>query len=132
MLDAGDRATGPAARARSERILLEFVSANPTGPLVAANGQPRRLRRRAGRGSWPTTATRCADEYYFNDAGGQIHRLGESVLARANGAPVPEGGYQGEYVHELAAQIPDVQTLSADEAAAAAVEMLLDPDQGHA
>ena len=45
-------------------------------------------------------------EYYFNDAGDQIRLLGESVQARARGEEVPEGGYQGEYVAELAAEIP--------------------------
>jgi len=43
-------------------------------------------------------------EYYVNDAGSQIARFGESVIARANGTEVPEGGYQGEYVVELAGE----------------------------
>ena len=45
-------------------------------------------------------------EYYFNDAGSQIRLLGESVQARARGEEVPEGGYQGEYVRELARADP--------------------------
>jgi arginyl-tRNA synthetase len=104
--------------------LLEFLSANPTGPLVAANGQSAAYGDALAR-ILTHHGHAVATEYYFNDAGGQIRRLGESVLARAHGTPVPEGGYQGEYVHDLAAQIPDVQSLSADEAAAAAVEILL-------
>jgi arginyl-tRNA synthetase len=64
-------------------------------------------------------------EYYFNDAGGQIRLLGESVIARAGGAEVPEGGYQGDYVRELAAEIPDVASLSVEQASARAVELLL-------
>ena len=105
-------------------MLLEFLSANPTGPLVAANGQSAAYGDALAR-ILTHHGHAVATEYYFNDAGGQIRRLGESVLARAHGTPVPEGGYQGEYVHDLAAQIPDVQSLSADEAAAAAVEILL-------
>ncbi len=123
VLDARDH-YGAGGAGISEAVLLEFLSANPTGPLVAANGQSAAYGDALARilshhGHAITT------EYYFNDAGGQIRRLGESVLARANGTPVPEGGYQGEYVHDLAEQIPGAQGLSADEAAAAAVEILL-------
>jgi len=64
-------------------------------------------------------------EYYFNDGGGQIRLLGESVLARARGEEVPEGGYQGEYVAELAAEIPGAAEGDPDRLAAAAVERLL-------
>jgi arginyl-tRNA synthetase len=64
-------------------------------------------------------------EYYFNDAGSQIRRLGESVQARARGTEVPEDGYPGDYVRELAELIPDAADLSADEAASRAVELLL-------
>ncbi len=123
VLDAGDR-YGAGSATSGERVLLEFLSANPTGPLVAANGQSAAYgdalaRILAHHGHSVNT------EYYFNDAGGQIHRLGESVLARANATPVPEDGYQGAYVAELAAQIPGVESLSADAAAAVAVALLL-------
>jgi len=123
VLDARDR-YGAGGAAISEQVLLEFLSANPTGPLVAANGQSAAYGDALAR-ILSHHGHAIATEYYFNDAGGQIRRLGESVLARANGAPVPEGGYQGEYVHDLAEQIAGVQLLSADEAAAAAVEILL-------
>lgn len=123
VLDAGDR-YGAGGAAISEQVLLEFLSANPTGPLVAANGQSAAYGDALARILSHHGHT-IATEYYFNDAGGQIRRLGESVLARANGTPVPEGGYQGEYVHDLAEQISGVRLLSADNAAAAAVEILL-------
>ncbi len=123
VLEAGDR-YGGAGAATSERVLLEFLSANPTGPLVAANGQSAAYGDALAR-ILTHHGHSVATEYYFNDAGGQIRRLGESVLARAHGTAVPEGGYQGEYVHDLAADIPGVRSLSADEAAAAAVEILL-------
>ncbi|MGH2866026.1 MAG: arginine--tRNA ligase, partial [Solirubrobacteraceae bacterium] len=123
VLDAGP-SFGSGGAESPERVLVEFVSANPTGPLVAASGQ------HAAYGDALAAILahhghEVRREYYFNDAGGQIRLLGESVLARAAGAAVPEGGYQGEYVRELAAAIPDVEALSVEEAAAAAVALLL-------
>ena len=123
VLAAGD-AFGGGGASRPERIMVEFVSANPTGPLVAASGRHAaygdalaRILEHRGHSVWR--------EYYFNDAGNQIRLLGESVLARARGEEVPAGGYQGEYVAELAAEIPDAGSLSADEAAGLAVDILL-------
>ena len=58
------------------------------------------------RGSSSRPATRVSREYYFNDAGSQIDRLGESIRARARGEALPEDGYEGDYVVELARQIP--------------------------
>jgi len=127
VLDAGQR-FGAGAADPPERILVEFVSANPTGPLVAASGR---------HASYGDALARIlehhghsvAREYYFNDAGNQIRLLGESVRARARGEDVPEGGYRGDYVAELAAEIPgaaDVKAdAGADEVAQAAVELLL-------
>ncbi|MGI8862786.1 MAG: arginine--tRNA ligase [Solirubrobacteraceae bacterium] len=108
----------------SERILIEFVSANPTGPLVAASG------RHAAYGDALARILAhhghdVSREYYFNDAGNQIRLLGESVWARAIGEEVPEGGYQGDYVHELAEQIPDAAERDPEELAAEAVGILL-------
>lgn len=85
-----------------ERVQVEFISANPTGPIHVGNGwwgsygdSLARVLARSGH-----AVTR---EYYVNDTGGQIRTLGESLLARRRNEPVPEGGYQGEYVTELAA-----------------------------
>ena len=84
-----------------ERIMVEFVSANPTGPIHVGNGwfasygdSVARLLERSG--------AEVHREYYVNDTGGQIRRLGESVLARAEGRPVPEGGYPSGFVKGLA------------------------------
>ena len=123
VLEAGPNYGGGGAQA-PERVLLEFVSANPTGPMVAANGQPAAYGDALAR-ILAHHGHQVATEYYVNDAGSQIVRLGESVLARAAGAAVPEGGYQGDYVVELAEQIPDVQALSAPQAGDAAVQLLL-------
>ena len=84
-----------------EKVMVEFVSANPTGPIHVGNGWfasygdgVARLLERCGH-----TVSR---EYYVNDTGGQIRRLGASLLAHAKGEPVPEDGYPGEYVADLA------------------------------
>jgi arginyl-tRNA synthetase len=108
----------------AERILVEFVSANPTGPLVAASG------RHAAYGDALARILEhhghtVAREYYFNDAGNQIRLLGASVQARARGEEVPEGGYQGDYVRELAREIPDAASEDVDVLARAAVDRLL-------
>jgi arginyl-tRNA synthetase len=106
------------------RVQVEFVSANPTGPLTAASG------RHAAFGDALARILELAGntverEYYFNDGGGQIQRLGASILARARGEEPPEDGYQGEYVAELAARIPDAASKSVDELSAAGVDILM-------
>jgi arginyl-tRNA synthetase len=124
MLAAGARFGAGGAGSEAERVLIEFVSANPTGPLVAASGR---------HAAYGDALARILEfhghsvvrEYYFNDAGGQIRLLGESVRARARGEEVPEGGYQGEYVADLAASIPGAAERPAEELAAEAVERLL-------
>jgi arginyl-tRNA synthetase len=123
VLDAGER-FGAGGAERPERILIEFVSANPTGPLVAASGR---------HAAYGDALARILDryghfvarEYYFNDAGNQISLLGASVQARARGEDVPEGGYQGFYVADLAAEIPGAAEADVDEVAGKAVGILL-------
>ena len=84
-----------------ERVQVEFVSANPTGPLHVGNGWFASFGDSLAR-----LLTRCgyeaSREYYVNDTGGQIRRLGESVLARRAGVPIPEGGYPSGFVKGLA------------------------------
>jgi arginyl-tRNA synthetase len=84
-----------------ERVMVEFVSANPTGPIHVGNGwfasygdSVARLLERTGHD--------VSREYYVNDTGGQIRRLGDSILARRAGKPVPEGGYPSGFVKGLA------------------------------
>jgi len=86
---------------RGERVQVEFVSANPTGPIHVGNGwfasygdSVARLLERCGYD--------VSREYYVNDTGGQIRRLGASVLARRSGRPVPEDGYPSGFVKGLA------------------------------
>ena len=110
---------------RAERILLEFVSANPTGPVVAANGQSAAYGDALAR-ILAHQGHEVSREYYFNDAGGQINRLGQSVIARARGEAVPEDGYQGDYVTELAARIPGAGEMSPADAGSAAARLLME------
>ena len=102
-----------------QKINLEFVSANPTGPLhighvrwAAVGDALARILRAAG--------ADVGTEYYFNDAGGQVDRFAESLYAAAAGQPVPDNGYGGGYIDDIAAQVvkkaPDVLALPADEA----------------
>lgn len=106
-------------------VNLEFVSANPTGPLhlghtrwAALGDDLVRLLRASGADVTP--------EYYINDAGAQMDKFGESILARAAGEEVPEGGYRGEYVAELARRVlaerPDLLELPREEAVVVARE----------
>jgi arginyl-tRNA synthetase len=102
---AAGTAFGRTDAPRAERVNVEFVSANPTGPLTVGNARGAfvgdllsRVLEGAGR-----EVTR---EYYFNDSGAQVRNLGLSVLAVRNGTAVPEDGYHGAYVSELAAALP--------------------------
>ena len=123
VLEAG-AALGAGEADPVRRILVEFVSANPTGPLVAASG-----RHAAYGDALARILEHCGHsvsrEYYFNDAGSQIHRLGQSVQARARGEEVPTDGYKGGYVESLAAEIPEAATGDVDEVASRAVDLLL-------
>ena len=105
IMEAGAR-YGRGAAADARRFNVEFVSANPTGPLHVGNARGAfvgdvlsRVLEAAGH-----TVTR---EYYFNDFGAQVVNLGLSVLARRNGTALPEDGYRGAYVDDLASELPE-------------------------
>ncbi len=124
VLAAGDGYGGRGA-SPALRVNVEFVSANPTGPLTAASG------RHAAYGDALARVLGFAGhevvrEYYFNDAGTQIEKLGASIRARARGEEVPEGGYVGDYVSELAAQIPGAADMDAHELARLGVELMFE------
>jgi arginyl-tRNA synthetase len=125
VLAAGEGFGGGGAAAAAQRVNVEFVSANPTGPLTAAGG------RHAAYGDSLARILEFAGhaverEYYFNDAGSQVRKLGEAIHARARGEPVPEGGYEGEYVAELAEKIPGAADGDLDEVAHAGIELLME------
>ncbi|MEU4388876.1 arginine--tRNA ligase [Promicromonospora sp. NPDC023805] len=106
-------------------INLEYISANPTGPLHIGHTRWAALGDSLGR-ILRAAGAEVAAEYYINDAGAQMDRFGESVLARATDTEVPEGGYRGEYVKELAAKVladhPDLPELPHSDAIAVARE----------
>ena len=95
----------------TKKVLIEFVSANPTGPLTIAHG------RQAAFGEALARILKYAGcdvvkEYYINDAGRQIKLLGESLKARYSqlqgiNYPIPEGGYEGDYLVDIAKKVPD-------------------------
>jgi len=116
---AAGAAYGHNEAAAGEVINLEFISANPTGPLhlghtrwAALGDAMHRLLKASG--------ADIKAEYYINDAGAQMDNFGRSVLARAKGEPTPEGGYPGAYIDDLAKtaldQRPDLLELPDDEA----------------
>ncbi|WP_420621523.1 arginine--tRNA ligase [Candidatus Poriferisodalis sp.] len=89
---------------QSQTVNLEFVSANPTGPLHAGGGRwgaygdsLARLFRRCG--------YETVTEYYMNDLGVQVQLFGQSLVARMTGEPVPDDGYHGDYVGEWASEL---------------------------
>ncbi|HXV04385.1 MAG TPA: arginine--tRNA ligase [Solirubrobacterales bacterium] len=103
MAAAGEE-RGPAPTASPERILVEFVSANPTGPLHIGGG------RHAAYGDAVVRLLEAVGheverEFYVNDAGGQIERFAASIAARMRGEEPPEDGYKGPYVIELAERL---------------------------
>ncbi|HEU4757898.1 MAG TPA: arginine--tRNA ligase [Agromyces sp.] len=85
-------------------INLEFVSANPTGPLHIGHTRWAALGDSIGR-VLRAAGAKVANEYYINDAGNQMDNFGASVLAAAKGEPTPENGYPGPYVADLAAKV---------------------------
>ncbi len=102
---AAPEAWGHVAAIRPRSVNVEFVSANPTGPLHIGNARGAfvgdllcRVLEAGGQ--------RVTREYYFNDSGGQIRNLGASVAALRRGEPVPDDGYKGDYVGDLVAALP--------------------------
>ena len=108
-----------------EHVNLEFVSANPTGPITIASARHAaygdslaRILERAGH--------RVEREYYVNDAGSQVQRFGESIQARARGEEPPDDGYRGDYVVELAERIEGAAEADPDELAQRGIELMVE------
>ncbi|MFC4605753.1 arginine--tRNA ligase [Rhodococcus kronopolitis] len=117
VIEAG-AAYGTSAAQAGRRINLEFVSANPTGPIHLGGTRWAAVGDALGR----ILSAQGADvtrEYYFNDHGAQIERYARSLIAAAKGEPAPEDGYAGAYISEIAATVleqrPDALSLDADE-----------------
>jgi arginyl-tRNA synthetase len=118
IVEAGE-AFGHGDSLADRRINLEFVSANPTGPLHIGHTRWAALGDSIGRVLRAAGAD-VANEYYINDAGTQMDNFGASVLAAAKGEPTPEGGYPGSYIADLAARVLEREPhlLELDEAVA--------------
>ncbi|MEY2434524.1 MAG: arginyl-tRNA synthetase [Acidimicrobiaceae bacterium] len=106
VVEAGEQNYARTDAGGGRRVNVEFVSANPTGPLHAGGG-----RWAAYGDALSRVLERCGHEvhreYYLNDRGTQMRLFGDSLAARKRGDDPPEDGYQGEYVQEWAAEMPD-------------------------
>jgi arginyl-tRNA synthetase len=87
-------------------VNVEFVSANPTGPLTVGNARGAFVGDLLAR-VLEAGGQRVTREYYFNDSSAQVKNLGASILAVREGREIPEDGYHGEYVVDLAPELPD-------------------------
>ena len=86
---------------QGKKINLEFVSANPTGPIHLGGTRWAAVGDSLGR-VLEASGAEVTREYYFNDHGGQIDRFARSLVAAAKGEPTPEDGYGGDYIKEIA------------------------------
>jgi len=122
ILSAGSAFGGVRAE-HPRRINVEFVSANPTGPLTVGNARGAFVGDLLSR-VLEGVGHEVTREYYFNDFNAQVLNLGLSVQARHEDRDVPEDGYHGDYVTELAAQVPDQVWAEANAAGADAGAVL--------
>jgi arginyl-tRNA synthetase len=102
---ARPEAWGRVRAARPRHVNVEFVSANPTGPLHIGNARGAFVGDLLCR-VFEAAGHRVTREYYFNDFGAQVRNLGASVVAIRRGTELPEDGYRGAYVHDLAREVP--------------------------
>jgi arginyl-tRNA synthetase len=119
---AAGAAYGSSSTLDGQRINVEFISANPTGPLHLGHTRWAVLGDAIGR-VLAAAGAEVTREFYINDRGNQMDLFGASIEAAALGRPIPEDGYQGAYVVDLAARIvqeqPEILDLPADERAVA-------------
>ncbi len=111
---AAGRAYGRHERAEGQRVNVEFVSANPTGPVLLSHSRWAAVGNSLAR-ILTAFGAQVTQEYYFNDAGAQIDRFAASLLASMRDRPTPDDGYAGAYIGEIAehirAQRPEVDEL---------------------
>jgi arginyl-tRNA synthetase len=124
VVEAGE-GFGSGGAPKRERVLVEFVSANPTGPMHVGH---------ARNAAYGDALARVLElhghevtrEFYVNDAGAQVRKFGESIVAAAKGEEVPEDGYRGEYVQRLAKQMGERAGGEAAEAGGEAVAAMVE------
>jgi arginyl-tRNA synthetase len=110
-----------------ERVQVELVSANPTGPLTVASARNGAYGDSVGR-LLAFAGHDVSREHYVNDAGGQIDLFRESIAARARGEDPPEGGYTGDYLERLAGQDADPVRLMIEEVKASLARFRIEVD----
>ena len=103
VIDAGP-AYGHSDELAGHHVNLEFVSANPTGPIHIGGTRWAAVGDALGR-LLATQGAEVVREYYFNDHGAQIDRFTNSLIAAAKGEPTPDDGYAGDYIKDIAAQV---------------------------
>jgi len=128
VLAAGERFGAPASGG-GERVLVEFVSANPTGPMHVGHARNAAYGDALAR-MLEFRGEQVAREFYVNDAGSQVRMFGASVQAHARGEEPPEGGYQGDYVADLAKQLDDAASADPVELGRAAVAAMIGEIRG--
>ncbi|MDV8025160.1 arginine--tRNA ligase [Rhodococcus sp. IEGM 1330] len=101
---AAGAAFGNGSSMAGKKVNLEFVSANPTGPVHLGGTRWAAVGDALGR-ILTAHGAEVTREYYFNDHGAQIARFSRSLIAAAKGEPAPENGYAGEYIAEIAEQV---------------------------
>jgi arginyl-tRNA synthetase len=124
MREAGE-GFGSGGASPAERVNVEFVSANPTGPLHIGH---------ARNGAYGDALSRILEfhghdvtrEFYVNDYGSQVLSFAESLRARARGEEAPESGYQGDYVAQVAAEIEGAGEMELEELGRTGVERMVD------
>jgi arginyl-tRNA synthetase len=124
MREAGE-GFGSGGASPAERVNVEFVSANPTGPLHIGH---------ARNGAYGDALSRILEfhghdvtrEFYVNDYGSQVLSFAESLRARARGEEAPESGYQGDYVAQVAAEIEGAGEMELEELGRSGVERMVD------
>ncbi len=124
VLAAGER-FGAGGAQRPQRVLIEFVSANPTGPMHVGHARNAAYGDALGR-LLAFHGEHVSREFYVNDAGSQILKLGESIQAIAEGREPPEHGYHGEYVHSLLGAVAAGERVSAAELGGRAVAIIVE------
>ncbi|MBI4552947.1 MAG: arginine--tRNA ligase [Candidatus Latescibacteria bacterium] len=110
-IEAADERYGACEAGQGQRVQVEFVSANPTGPLAVSHGRQAVIGDAISR-LFEWTGSVVTREYYFNNAGRQMTLLTESVYARymellGRPYPFPEDGYEGDYIRDIAQTIVD-------------------------
>jgi arginyl-tRNA synthetase len=117
VIDAGPN-YGHSDALAGQSVNLEFVSANPTGPIHIGGTRWAAVGDALGR-LLSTQGAQVVREYYFNDHGAQIDRFTNSLIAAAKGEPTPDDGYAGDYIKDIAAAVlakePDALSLPPDE-----------------